>query len=151
MMRRLPWIATVLLVVGLAGCGDALKRVPVRGTITANGAPLDNAAITFMPAGETSGEGGFGRSDGDGNFVLSEARTGRKAIAPGEYRVRVSRLTGPDGTPLPPAAKPADTPGARESVPREYASAADTPLKATVPETGGVVNLEIPAAVLRRE
>jgi hypothetical protein len=149
-MRRLQVLMTVVLLVELAGCGgDGLKRVPVRGKITANGLPLDNASISFVPRGETKGEGGFGRSDEDGNFALTEARTARKGIIPGEYKVCVSRPVGRDGTPLPAGAKQAETPGMRDSLPREYASPENTPLQATVPETGGTVNLEVPLDVLK--
>src|SRR5262249_52126433 len=133
-MRRLPLLVSALLFPVTAGCGDGLKRVPVRGKITARGQPLDNAVIQFLPGGPTKGEGGIGVSDGDGHFTLTGSRAGASGVVPGEYRVRVSRFVGADGKPLPPEAKQAENPGARESVPPPYSSAEGTTLTVTVPE-----------------
>lgn len=150
-MRRLRLITTVVLFLGLVGCGDGLKRVPVQGKITAGGQPVDGATIQFLPLGTTKGEGGIGRSDRDGNFTLIGSRGGAEGVVPGEYRVSVGRLIARDGTPLPADATEADNPGARESVPMPYSSLDSTPLKATVPEAGGTVTIDIPARVLGRK
>jgi hypothetical protein len=147
-MRRLRSIAPLVLFLGLAGCGgDGLKRVPVQGKITIMGKPLDNATIQFLPTGTTKGEGGIGRSDAEGNFTLTGSRKGAQGLVPGEYKVSVSRLVEPDGSPLPADAKEAEHPNARESVPSAYA-ALDSPLSATVPETGGSVQLDIPVKLV---
>jgi hypothetical protein len=150
-MRRHRFIATSLVFLGLAGCGDGLKRVPVRGKITADGRPLDHAVVQFIPTGSTRGEGGIGVSDDDGNFSLTGSRAGARGVVPGEYKVRVSRLIGRDGSALPPEAKQAEHPGARESVPPPYTSLEGTPLTVTVPEAGGPVAVAIPAKVLGRK
>jgi hypothetical protein len=148
-MRGHQWLAIAAVLVGLAGCqGDGLRRVPVEGKITAQGKALDNATIQFIPTGSTKGEGGIGRSDSSGNFTLIGSRAGASGVVPGEYKVRVSRLIAADGTPLPDDAKEAENPGAKESVPGPYHSVEGTTLKATVPEAGGAVALEIPAKVL---
>jgi hypothetical protein len=146
-MRLLGCIALVVLLLGLVGCGDGLKRVPVQGKITVMGKALDNATVQFLPTGATKGEGGIGRSDADGNFTLIGSRKGDQGVVPGEYKVRVSRLVEPNGTPLPSDAKQAEHPSARESVPPAYA-ATDSPLSATVPDAGGSVHLDIPAKLL---
>jgi hypothetical protein len=149
-MRRFGFTAPAVLLLGLVGCGgDGLKRVPVKGKVTAKGQQLDNATIQFIPTGATQGEGGIGRSDHDGNFSLTGSRRGDEGVVPGEYKVRVSRLVAPDGTPIPADAKQAETPNARESVPMPYSSLEGTPLTAIVPESGGEVKIEIPATVLR--
>ena len=145
---RLRLMATAVLLLGLASCGDGLKRVPVQGKITAQGKPLDNAVIQFIPTGSTKGEGGIGRSDQSGNFSLIGSRGGAKGVVPGEYKVRVSRLIARDGSPLPDDAKEVENPGAKESIPGPYNSPESTTLTATVPEAGGVVTLDIPAKVL---
>ncbi|HEY7428712.1 MAG TPA: hypothetical protein VH682_31065 [Gemmataceae bacterium] len=150
-MRRLHFPAALALFLGLLGCGDGLKRVPVQGKITAKGQPLENATVQFIPAGSTQGEGGMGVSDNDGNFTLIGSRAGAKGVVAGEYKVRVSRLLARDGTPLPADAKQADNPGCKESVPVPYASLEATPLKATVPEAGGEVAIDIPAKILGRK
>jgi hypothetical protein len=79
---------------------------------------------------------------------LIGSRAGDKGVVPGEYKVRVSRLIARDGSPLPEDAKQADHPGCKESVPGLYTSLDGTPLKVTVPETGGLVTIDIPAKVL---
>jgi hypothetical protein len=139
----------VLLV--LAGCGDGLKRVAVQGKITAGGRPLDRATVQFIPTGATRGEGGMGRSDELGNFTLIGSRDGARGVVPGEYKVRVSRLVGRDGAPLPEDARQADHPGAKESVPAPYTSPDGTPLRVTVPEAGGPVPISIPEKALGRD
>src|SRR5262245_28365048 len=88
-MRRLGFFATAVLFLAFAGCGgDGLRRVSIQGKLTAKGKPLDNAVIQFLPAASTKGEGGIGRSDGDGNFTLIGSRAGDRGIVPGEYKVR---------------------------------------------------------------
>src|SRR4051794_27930280 len=150
-MRRFGFFATAVLFLASAGCGDGLKRVPVQGKLTAQGKPLDGATVQFLPTGSTKGEGGIGRSDNDGNFTLIGSRRGDKGVVPGEYKVRVSRLIARDGSPLPADAKQADNPGCRESVPGQYASVEGSPLKVTIPDTGGEVKIDIPAKVLGRK
>jgi|SRR6516164_5596238 hypothetical protein len=148
-MRRLSFMAATAFL-SLAGCGDGLKRVLVEGTITAQQQPLDNATLQFIPIGSTKGEGGIGRSDPEGHFTLIGSRAGAKGVVPGEYKVRVSRLVGRDGRPLPADAKQADHPGARESVPGTYSSLEGTPIQVRVPEEGGTVPIDIPVPVLDR-
>ncbi len=148
-MRSLCFIATIGLFLGLIGCGDGIKRVPVQGKLTAKGQPVDNAVVMFIPTGTTKGEGGIGQSDRDGNFTLSGLK-GVKGLTAGEYKVRVNRFLKPDGTPLPPDAPEADNPGARETVPPPYSSA-DSTLKATVPDAGGTVNIDLPTKLTGRK
>jgi hypothetical protein len=147
-MRPLPFLATPVVLLALAGCGDGLRRVPVQGKLTANGQPLDGAVVQFIPLGVTKGEGGMGRSDRDGSFTLIGSRGGATGVVPGEYRVRVSRLVARDGTPLPADAKQAENPGAKESVPAPYSALGATPLKVTVPEEGGALTIDVPAKIL---
>ena len=141
------FIVTAVLFLSLTGCGDGLRRVHVQGKITAQGKPLDNATIQFIPTGSTKGEGGIGRSDNNGDFSLIGSRQGAKGVVPGEYKVRVTRLIALDGAPLPDDAKEVENPGAKDSIPGPYNSLEGTPLKATVPDSGGVVPVDIPAKV----
>jgi len=145
-VRRLGFLASVVALLGFPGCGDGIKRVPVQGKLTAKSEPVEGAYVQFIPAGDTQGEGGMGRTDRDGNFSLEGAK-GVKGVAPGEYKVRVSRLVLPDGKPLPWGATEADNPGCRESIPPPY-STPESPLAATVGESGGAVTVEIPAKLV---
>src|SRR5262245_7733312 len=133
-MRRLLHLAAAVSLLGPLGCGgDGLRRVPVRGKVTAQGVAVGNATVLFMPADGTKGEGGIGTTDRDGNFTLTGSRRGDAGVVPGKYKVRVSRLLDRDGTALPSDAKQADYPHAAESVPAPYSSP-DSPLLVTVPE-----------------
>ena len=147
-MQRGRSIAMAVLLVGLASCGDGLRRVPVQGKLTAQGKALDHAVVQFIPIGTTQGEGGIGRSDQNGNFTLIGSRAGAAGVVPGEYKVRVSRMIAADGTPLPDDAKEVENPGARESVPAPFQSVESTTLKCTVPESGGALTIDIPAKIL---
>lgn len=148
-MGRLRCKLAALLAVAMAGCGgDGLVRVAVKGKLTAQGKPLDGAVVQFIPMEATKGEGAVGRSDDDGNFTMVGTRDQKGGVVPGEYKVRVSRLVLPDGTPMPTDAKPAET-GARESLAKQFTTIADTPLKCTVPAGGGVVDIDVPEKPLR--
>jgi hypothetical protein len=147
-MRRFVFLAAALLVVGCGG--DGLRRVSVQGKLSVKGQPLEGAVIQFIPVGATKGEGGIGRSGKEGAFTLISSRAGAGGIAPGEYRVRLSRMVEANGTPLPDDARDADYPGSWESVPPQYTSPDGSPLKVTVPESGGAVVVDIPVPLLGR-
>jgi hypothetical protein len=146
-MCQVRLLTPVLLFLALPGCGDGIKRVPVEGKLTAKGTAVEGAFVQFVPAETTKGEGGIGLSDQDGKFSLSGAK-GVKGVAPGAYKVRVSRLVMPDGKPLPYGATEADNPGCKESIPAPYSSP-ESPLRVTVPDAGGDVPIDIPVAIAR--
>jgi hypothetical protein len=127
---------------GLLGCGDGLRRVPVEGKVTAKGVPVAHATVSFLPADGTAGEGGIGTTDADGRFTLTGSRQGDSGVVPGKYKVVISRYIDRDGTVLKDYIQ-ADNPLAVESVPAPYSST-DSPLVVTVPEDGGPLTIEIP-------
>jgi hypothetical protein len=145
-MFRLRIIALIILMLSLVGCGDGVRRVPVKGQFKAKGNPVEGAFVLFIPQGNTKGEGGIGKTDRDGNFSLTGMRQ-VVGVSPGEYTVRISRLVARDGKPLPEGATEADNPGSWESVPPPYCLP-NSPLKVTVPDSGGVVNVEVPAKMM---
>ena len=150
-MRQCSCLLIAVIAVLVGGCsGDGLTRVSVKGKVLANGVPVGNATVLFMPATGTQGEGAIGTTDADGNFTLVGSRQGDRGIVPGTYRVRVSRFMDRDGTILPSDIKEADHPHAVESVPAPY-STADSPLEITIPEKGGEVKVEIPVKVLGKK
>lgn len=137
--RPLRSIASLAFVVlALAGCGGAKsekpeKLAPVNGMVTLDGKPLTMAAMTFLPDGETKGIAGVAYTGEDGKFEAKwRTETG---IPPGSYKVVVSRLGLPDGSPVPPGQSAADV-GAIETVPPRFSDAAQTKLALTVPDTG---------------
>jgi hypothetical protein len=147
-MPRLFRLTAVAALLILFGCGgDGLRRVPVKGQVTAKGTPVGNATISFMPTDGTKGEGGIGSTDAAGMYTLIGSRRGDVGVVPGKYSVRVSRFVNRDGTLLPSDAKWADFPHAIESVPAPYSSP-DSNFFVTVPESGGTLDIPIPVKLI---
>ena len=87
------WMAVLCLIVGFAaavGCTDGVKRQAVAGSVTLDGAPLENGSILFTPLGAGPSSGGEITA---GRYELSADR----GPSPGNYRVAISawRLEGP--------------------------------------------------------
>ncbi len=150
MLLRIQFLAFVLVVTLISGCGDGLSRVNVQGTVKLGGQVVDGVSVQFMPESGTKGEGALGRTDSQGKYKLIGSRQGHEGIVPGAYRVRLSRLAAKDGTALPDDAKDADHPGSYESIPAPYSTPEST-LKMTVKETGGELNIEIPGKLIKRK
>jgi hypothetical protein len=144
-------IAGALAVLWLTGCGSGVPEAPkpsklveVSGKVTMAGEPLDGSVVIFTPA-SAGGFIGHGFTDSTGKYV-AETRSGdsiEPGLAPGSYKVLVSRFLKPDGTvPADPTEPPAMS-GARESLPMEYSSPTGSRLRAVVGQSGGVFDYEI--------
>ena len=62
--------------------------------------------------------------------------------------MRLSRQIAPDGSPVFTREQLKENPQVRESIPRKYNGVDSTPLKFTVPESGGVIDIDIPEKLL---
>jgi hypothetical protein len=125
-MRRL----LILVVVFLTGCGGA-SSVTVTGTVTLDSTALSGAEVSFKPASkETTGLGGSGTTNAEGKFTLTDARGG-SGLAPGDYKVVISRRLRPDGT-APPADVPPMESDAKETLPPTYSDLTRTILTVKV-------------------
>lgn len=84
--KRACYWATLCLCVVLVGCGETneLGRLPVTGSVTLKGKPLDQGTIEFAPTGETGVSGGAMIAAGDYQIP------GDKGLPPGMYTVRIS-------------------------------------------------------------
>ena len=147
-MSRCVFALVLMLVLPLLCCaqgcgGDGITRVPIQGVIKAQGSPLANAVVQFTPQSGTPGEGALGMSDAEGKFTVISSRQDDAGVPPGTYAVRVSRFVGSKGEPLPPEATQADHPDAKESIPAPY-STPSSPLRVTIEEQGGLVEIDIP-------
>lgn len=69
----------------LPGCGpgNELGRVPITGSVTLDGAPLDSGTISFDPVDENGTKSGAAVTDG--KFEIPE----EKGLPPGTYTVRL--------------------------------------------------------------
>src|SRR5207249_460541 len=96
-------LAVLGTVAVLWGCDRSAdpSLVPVSGTVTADGQPLANATVTFIPKDGTPGFGGTGKTDGSGKYTLAGSRDNAPGIPPGEYRVAISKRLMPDGSEVP--------------------------------------------------
>ncbi len=143
--------ASALLLIGavLSGCGGgssgpeyADQLVTASGVVTSGGAPLADATVTYIPAG-AGGVSASGVTDAEGRYRLYTAVPGASAedslgAVAGNYKVTVSRILMPDGSPVPEGTTPADAMAedAEESLPPRYSDPEATTLTMTVPDVG---------------
>ena len=86
--------ATWILVCGsllcvCAGCEEpGTPKVPVTGTVTFNGKPLDGAIVSFTP--KTEGLPASATTDAEGKYVLTTETNGDGAVI-GEYAVTIAK------------------------------------------------------------
>jgi len=90
----------------LAGCKPPPPNtIPVTGVVTIDGQPLVGANVSFFAQGDTQGRGGMGQTDAEGRFTVHLFNTqstekGHPGLFAGEYKVIISKLVNPDGTPF---------------------------------------------------
>ncbi|MDR3634307.1 MAG: carboxypeptidase-like regulatory domain-containing protein [Isosphaeraceae bacterium] len=139
-MRFFPCFLSILMAISLAlgGCGSGDETatttlVPVNGTVTLAGKPLEGALVSFVP--EPSNENstpGADATDPDGNYTAMFR--GRAGLAPGKYRILISK------TLLPPAV----TAASGEDPYMSQLSPPKADRKATPQQVEGVFDREIP-------
>ena len=113
----------VLLMAGCGGSDTTPGLVPVTGTVTLDGAPLDGAAVTFLPQFGDSERAPRGLTSADGTYELFYANN-EPGVKPGAYTVSVSR--------------PIDE---SETLPAQFN--AETTLSADVGEQGGTFDFPL--------
>jgi hypothetical protein len=133
MRRLLPWSFAGLVVI-LAGCADgSIARIPVEGTITCDGKPLETGTVTFRPdasKGNTAPEA-YGTIDEDGRYALYTRVGGgiQPGAAPGWYKVGVVSVREPKANAPRVGAMP---PPATPLIPLQYADPASSRLSVEV-------------------
>lgn len=89
MSTRFAVFYAVLLFLGVAGCGtDGPAIYPVSGTVTYNGAPVENAQVTFIPE---NGSPGTGQTDASGKYQISTR--GKDGAALGLNKVTIVKMS----------------------------------------------------------
>jgi hypothetical protein len=138
--RLLPVTLFLLLcAVAGAGCGGGEKVVSVSGKVTHNGKPVPGLVVSFVPQNATETGVSTGKTNEDGEYKLTVAKTGRSGAVVGTHKVWVS-------VPRKPREKDKDQKNApREAAPqvsaevaevlRKYGRLETTPM--TVEVTGG--------------
>jgi len=140
-------------IVAVIGCGGGSSGpklpdpVKVKGVVAMDSQPLSDAMVFFVPeGGKSMGNGATGITDSSGNFelVTTSGKARKPGAIPGNYKVWISRLVGPDGKAVAPNANvpPADL-GAVESLPSRYSDVMMTELKARVTGDGGSFDFSI--------
>jgi hypothetical protein len=115
-----------LMTTAWLGCGGGLRLVPVEGTVTLDGQPLEAAAVLFEPDG--GGKPATGTTDAAGNFVLTTIETGDGAV-PGANKVAVIKVNVLGTRPVGGDAESGDMEEEVEYVtPIEYANTRTSPL-----------------------
>jgi hypothetical protein len=81
-----PVVGLTVLLFAAAGCGGRRTPVPVSGTVTLDGKPVEGATVTFHLVGDDKeGRPAIGQTDKAGTFRL---KTGNDDGArPGDYKV----------------------------------------------------------------
>ena len=104
------------------GCGSGVEPgpplIPVTGTARLDGKPLVGATVMFNPTPGTPGNGGFGVTDAEGKFTLTDY-SGNPGCPEGDYGVTFTKITQPDGSPIPPGAQRGEV-GMVEQMPPVY-------------------------------
>jgi hypothetical protein len=142
---------TLLVVVGCSSGGTPPPKlaatVPVTGTVTLDGQPLSDATISFAPETTAGFHGALGRTDASGKYELTTDIGGgknSKGAIPGKYRITVSKLVKPDGSPIPAdSTEPPANLAAMESIPLHYSSIGETKLEYEVPAAGGSYDIPL--------
>lgn len=89
-IRTLALVVCGLSVGALSGCGDpGIGCVPVTGTLTVDGSPVEGVMIVFHP-NDASGRAASGRTDAQGVYNLTTEINGDGAL-PGGYKVSVTK------------------------------------------------------------
>jgi hypothetical protein len=146
----------VAALVGAAGCAgegegasDRPQTVPVTGSVTYNGQPVDGATVTFSPDVPimelASKHGAFGTTDAEGKFTLKTFEDGDGAV-PGTYRVSIAKYDRPvsavdpnfneETDYEPPDENAAPVPPPKSLIPEKYASIGKSGLTETVKADG---------------
>jgi hypothetical protein len=82
-------ISAVFLAAGCAG-DSGPRLVPVSGTVTLNGKPLEGAVVTFVPdAANKEGRPGEDITGPEGNYKVMTS--GRSGVVPGKYKVTITK------------------------------------------------------------
>ena len=91
MRRTTLLLGLVILAFITTGCGPSgLPVVRVTGTVTFEGAPVEEASVTFTPM-DLEGRLASGSTNAKGEFMLLTQGAEKSGVLPGNYRITVSK------------------------------------------------------------
>ncbi|HEX5104335.1 MAG TPA: carboxypeptidase-like regulatory domain-containing protein [Pirellulaceae bacterium] len=129
--RRLALaLMLVLLAASSSGCGGSANVAPVKGRVTLDGSPLENALVQFSPGGV--GAPSSGRTNAQGEYELTYTEDVKGAVI-GNHVVRVTTYQSGDPDADPPR------PEVAERVPEKYAAGIPKEVK----PGANVINIEL--------
>jgi hypothetical protein len=137
-------MALLSCLVFAAGCGGSSDTIPVHGSVTLDGKPLPGAVILYQPndvGPNKPSRTAQGTIMTDGTYSMSSYQP-NDGVLPGEYTVVIANL--PPTVAFDQFSKAPPTP-AGPKIPAIYMDPSRTPLKATVPTSGGTqeINFEM--------
>ncbi|MDR1959040.1 MAG: carboxypeptidase-like regulatory domain-containing protein [Planctomycetaceae bacterium] len=144
-----PMIVTLTLLVDTAGCGKGGSSLPtqyVEGIVTLDGAPVEQALITFTPADKENGTAATGYSDASGKYTLTSVGGGpQKGAVAGDYRVTVSKVSIKmvKTPPQYPGEEPSESAVQTQLLPQVYLKAEKSPLRVSVVKGRNSINLPL--------
>lgn len=105
------WAVVACLSAALVGCGaeEDLGLVSVEGTVTLDGAPIEDAEVVFSPR-NGQGRSAFARTDEAGHYELAYTRS-HSGAAVGMHDVTISKMEFDESD---------DEDPGRETLPRRY-------------------------------
>lgn len=136
-----------VLALMIAGCSSGVEPEivptlePVSGKVMLDGKPAANVAVTFVPAENNKGNPCSGATDANGAFTLTH-RSGAPGIPAGDYVVVFSKLTKPDGSPIPEGQTAADV-MAVDQIPERYRQIPNFEFTVSVPAGGKTFDFEL--------
>ena len=131
----------------LAGCGAAeglSGSVPVTGTVTIDGAPLEEGTVGFAPQDPAVGQPATGQIK-DGKFSMQTTVSSPGVIA-GDYKVRIISVDLGTAQELPPGVPPnpnAPPPEVLSLSPKKYGDIATSGLEVSVKPGMESLNFEL--------
>ena len=131
---------SLVILIGLAGCGGGSKTSPVSGVVLLDGKPVADATVQFVP--QEKGRDATGQTDKSGEFAMTTFKS-RDGVVPGEYKVVISPPTGVADTKAYTTSEDAmlaAKPQAKidSGFPQKYTRPDQTPLTQSVPTKGSV-------------
>ena len=154
LQRPMRLVGLTVLLAAAAGCDGRRAPVPVSGTVTLDGRPVEGATVTFHLIGDDKeGRLAIGQTDKTGTFQL---KTGNEnGVRPGKYKVVIaknvlvnSKLKVPDFPDTPEGRNQRDhfllkhfgddQPPSRNVLPERYGDLKTTPLTCKVPDDSPV-------------